>query len=237
MTDEIKFGRLFDQPIGQGILPDMLKSIEFGHDFNKPIKPNVLPNSLERIRFGCKFSQPIKPSVLPNSLKSIVFSASYDQTIHENVSPNDLNYISFGYNAIRQIGPNVLPDSLIHVAIMDSSIDQISIRCLPDSVGHIKLYCGSPLDIECSPQNLKVLETINGDILKLLSSQNIYLTVIYRDCLGVIIDIDYQILCTSDSHLGAYERTGTYVVDGENYTKLINPIFYQPRSIAKSARK
>ena len=240
-TTEIIFYDGFNQPIGPNVLPDSLEIIIFGDGFNQPIGPNVLPDSLKIVIFGDIFNQPIGPNVLPEYLKTIEFGDEFNQPIYQNVLPEYLETIIFGWNYNQPIGPNVLPDCLKSISYERDYNQPMTALYHLNHIECICIFSENLVEINgrLLPPSLKYLHTDNACVLESLNSesQRMWFHVIHID-ISIMPDITYPILqwmpyiCDGD-----YEVIGTETINGLVYEKIINPVHYQPRSNAKSARK
>jgi hypothetical protein len=114
-------------------LPPDTKGIIFGREFNQPINEGILPENLITIIFGLKFNQPINEGSLPENLKYLTFGHMFNKSIDS--LPNSLEYLCLGINFSQYV--NKFPSKLIHLSFWSDCTIKNNI---PLSVKNLAIY-------------------------------------------------------------------------------------------------
>ncbi len=102
----------FDEPLGNFILPQTLKTLTFGHYFSESLDRVTLPPNLHTLTFGHYFSESLDQVTLPPNLHTLTFGHWFNQSLDRVILPSKLHTLTFGNRFNQSLNQVTLPLNL-----------------------------------------------------------------------------------------------------------------------------
>ncbi|KAN0015055.1 hypothetical protein ACTFIU_001377 [Dictyostelium citrinum] len=123
----------YNQPLGEGSIPDTVLNLHLGQDYHQELKENVLPSSITSLHLGGKFNKPLKSGMIPFGVLDLHIGDSFNQPLSSDSLPSSILSLHLGGHFNQKLKPGDIPSSVSKLNLSNDFNQQISQDVIPTS--------------------------------------------------------------------------------------------------------